>query len=262
MKVTLNGQDIHYDIQGEGAPVLMLHGWGCNIDTFAPVSRELAKTRKVIALDFPGFGDSPEPREPWGVGEYTDLTEAFIRHLGIEGADVINHSFGGRVSILLASRFPELVGRIVFTDAAGVLPKRGLRYKLRVGWYKVKKKVALSRLGRAVCRLFGVDVEARMKSAGSEDYRALQTDVMRQTFVRVVNEDLTPYLKDIKASSLLIFGSEDTATPVAMGQVMEREIVDSALIVLDGAGHYSYLDQFGRYMAIVKSFLEIEEVKA
>ncbi len=112
--------------------MLLLHGWGCCVQTMASITKEMSKFRTVYALDFPGFGQSGMSQTPMGVADYMELTAEFIRQMGILGTDIINHSFGGRVSILLAAKYPELVGKIVFTDAAGVKPRRTLKYYYKV----------------------------------------------------------------------------------------------------------------------------------
>lgn len=256
MEIRIDGLRINYRIEGEGKPVLMLHGWGACIDSFAPVIRELCKSRKVYALDFPGFGESEAPKEGVGVPQYMEWTAEFIRQLHIEGADIICHSFGGRVSILLAAEHPELVGKIVFTDAAGIRPRRGIKYYAKVYTYKLCKKLAKRPGIVKLLRGIGIDVQKRVKQAGSSDYQQL-SGAMRQIFVKVVNQDLTPYLHKIQAPSLLIYGENDQDTPVRYGRIMEKKIKDAGLVVLENAGHFSYLDQYPRYISIVKVFLEV-----
>ncbi len=256
MTTLINGQNINYIAEGEGQPLLLLHGWGAEIDSFAPVTMELSKYRKVYVIDFPGFGKSEEPVRSFEVSDFTEIVRAFIETVIGERTDIICHSFGGRVTILLASRYPDLVGKIVFTDAAGIKPKRTLKYYMRVYSYKFAKKLARTRVMKKIFRALGFDAEKRIRNAGSEDYRKL-SGIMRETFVKVVNQDLTPFLKDIKSPSLMIYGENDTDTPVRFGKIMEREIRDSGLVVLEDAGHFSYLDQFPRYISIVKVFLGV-----
>ncbi len=258
MEKEISGIKINYEVRGEGAPLLMLHGWGGCIDSFLPVTQEMSKCRMVYALDFPGFGQSEEPKEPMGVPEYMEITANFIRAMGIEGTDIICHSFGGRVSILLAATYPKLVGKIVFTDAAGVRPRRTLKYYCKVYFFKLCKLAAKSGLGIGLFRLFGVDVQKKVARAGSADYKTLKSDVMRATFVRVVNQDLTPYLSSIKSPALLIYGRQDKDTPVRLAEIMEKKIPDAGLVVLENAGHFSYLDQYAQYMKIVKVFLGVK----
>ncbi len=257
MQEIINGLKISYKTAGEGAPVLFLHGWGGCADSFAPVFNELSRSRKVYAIDFPGFGESDQPESAYHVDEYMEITAEFMRRMGIEGCDVICHSFGGRVTILLAATYPDMINRAVLTDAAGLIPKRTLKYYIKVYRYKLAKKLIKVRPVKGFLKVLGVDLEKKVSSAGSEDYRKL-SGIMRQTFVNVVNQDLRPYLKDIKASCLLIYGENDKDTPVYFGEIMEKEIKDAGLVVLKDAGHFSYLDQYPRYMSIVKSFLEVK----
>jgi pimeloyl-ACP methyl ester carboxylesterase len=89
---------------------------------------------------------------------------------------------------------------------------------------------------------------------GSSDYRVLSPG-MRQTFNLLVARDLEPELKRIQSPTLLIWGDRDTATPLWMGQAMEKAIPDAGLVVFEGAGHFAYLDQYARFRAVVEKFL-------
>ena len=254
MDMTIDGIKINYEQQGQGEDVLVLHGWGASIKTMRPVIDALSQNYRVTALDFPGFGDSGLPHGHYGVPEYMELTRLFLKELSIEKTHIICHSFGGRVTILLAAQHPDMVGKIVFTDAAGLRKPRTLRYYMRVYSYKAAKRLSRGRLAKRALKVFGVDVDARVKNAGSQDYKALP-DEMKQVFVRVVNQDLKSYLKDIKSPSLLIWGENDTDTPLSFGQTMEKLIPDAGLVVFPGAGHYAFLDCFARYIRIVTTFL-------
>ena len=103
------GVKLYYEKSGSGAPLLLLHGWGGRADSFLPVTRDFSQARTVYAVDFPGHGNSPEPPAPWSVTEYMELIWAFIRRMDINGCDIIAHSFGGRVALLLAAEHPEAV---------------------------------------------------------------------------------------------------------------------------------------------------------
>ncbi|MEA4854580.1 MAG: alpha/beta hydrolase [Christensenella sp.] len=251
----INGYQIRYEIEGSGRDILLLHGWGACIESFAPVINALKTRRRVIAVDFPGHGQSPLPGKDMTVSDYTELTAALMRSLGLGKTDIICHSFGGRVTILLAAKYPELAGKIAFVDAAGVKPKRGMKYYAKVYSYKLCKKIARTKGLKTAAMFFGVDVDRRVQNAGSTDYKNLP-EVMKKTFINVVNEDLTPYLKKIKSPSLLVWGENDTDTPLYMAQIMEKEIPDAGLVVFKDAGHFSYLDQFGQFMAVINSFFK------
>ena len=124
--ITLNGTKVQYKVSGEGRAVILLHGWGCNIATMAPIETILSPHFKVYTIDFPGFGGSDVPSQVWGVEEYTSMLEKFVSELQIEQPILIGHSFGGRVSILYGSR--NATHKIVLVDAAGAKPRRPLKY--------------------------------------------------------------------------------------------------------------------------------------
>lgn len=245
---------VHYIECGEGSPVLLLHGWGGSHQSFAPVTAALCGRHRVVALDFPGHGETPEPNEPWSVTEYAQMTLEFIYKVIGAPCDLIGHSFGGRVSIYLAAHWPEMVGKLILCDSAGILPKRGIRYYIRVYSYKLGKRLAKKKAVAAFLRVFGVDIEKKVQKAGSEDYRAL-SEGMKKTFVRVVNQDLRPLLPKIHAKTLLFWGAKDTATPLWQGEIMEKEIPDAGLVVCADAGHFSYLDEIGKFNAAAAYFL-------
>ncbi len=251
MFVPAGNRNIHCDVRGEGSPVLLLHGWGANIEAMLPIANCVAAMgKKAITPEFPGFGESAAPDEVWGVPEYADCIRKLMDQLGITGADVVCHSFGGRVAIWLASHEPQLFRRIVLVDAAGVRPKRGWRYYVRTYRYKLGKRMARVRWIDARLHL-----SERRQQAGSADYRAL-SGVMRGTFVKVVNQDLTNRLPLIKNPTLLIWGEDDRDTPLYMAQIMEKKIPDCGLVTFSGAGHFSYADQYPRFCAVLQSFLK------
>jgi pimeloyl-ACP methyl ester carboxylesterase len=237
---------------GSGAPTLLLHGWGASSDLFAATIRGLGDGFDLIAPDFPGFGATEAPPAPWGVGDYMDWTLAVMDSLGVERANLVGHSFGGRVAIKLAALHPERVAKLVLADAAGIRPKRGWRYHAQVRAFKTMRALAQSRYTPQPLREWAA---AQVAQQGSPDYKAASGTV-RSSFVRIVNEDLRDYLPRIHAPTLLIWGDHDDDTPLADAQLMERMIPDAGLVVFEGAGHYAYLEQSGRFCVIVKTFLQ------
>ena len=233
-------------------PVILLHGWGASIQTMLPIYRYLASSHTIYALDFPGCGESDQPPVPWSTAEYVRLVMDWLDVLQISKATFIGHSHGGRVSMMLAAKHPERVRRLVLVDSAGIRAPRNFRYYRRVYFYKVAKRV----IALPVLRRRQAELRKRlMKFLGSEDYGSVAPGVMQGTFIRLVNEDLRPLLKQIKAPTLLIWGENDQDTPLDDGKLMEREIPDAGLVVFKGAGHYSYLDCFPQFCAVISSFL-------
>lgn len=255
MIIKIDDIRINCEQHGQGTDVLVLHGWGASIQTMRPVIDALKNSHRVTALDFPGFGGSDAPPESFGVQEYADLTYRFMQMMDMKKAHIICHSFGGRVTIILAAQHPEAVDKIVFTDAAGLRNKRTFKQNIKIYAFKISKRISRGRAVKRLLKLFGIDVDKHVKNAGSADYRALP-DHMKKVFVRVVNQDLKSFLPEIKSPSLLIWGENDQDTPLEFGKTMEKEIPDAGLVVFEGAGHYSFLDCFGRYIRIVTTFLE------
>lgn len=254
MILKIDNMDIFYKKAGQGQKVLLLHGWGGCADSFLPVFNYLSSKFEVYAIDFPGFGQSTVPEKPWGVRDYKDMVIKFMDALGIDRTNIIAHSFGGRVSIMLSAEHPERVLKLVLADSAGLIPKRGFKYYYRVYKFKLFKKIFV---------LFtpGEDRQEKLdkfyRKYGSKDYR--DAGSMRQTFTKVVNEDLRGYLHSIKSPALLVWGDQDKDTPLYFGKIMENEIPDAGLVVFKGAGHFSYLDKLNDFNIIVCRFFEGDE---
>lgn len=238
MVLSVDGYSIGYDRANNGGkPLLLLHGWGCDASTMRRVFFYFAdKGRDVIAIDFPGFGRSPAPPAAFTIYDYAAITARFLETLGIREPDVIAHSFGGRVAIILASR--ALTGRVLITDGAGVKPRRGLGYYFKVGTYKLKRKLGF-----------------KPKNAGSDDYRALPDD-MKRVFVHVVNDYLDGLLTEINRPLLLVWGEKDRDTPLYMAKRIRKKARDCAVIVMKDCGHFAFLENFAEFVTIADAFFE------
>lgn len=232
-------------------PIVMLHGWGANVDLLRPLAERLAALGYTVhALDLPGFGQTPPPPTAWSVYDYADFVLAYMDALNITTAHLFGHSFGGRLSLILGAKHAERFGKIVLADSAGVKPQPPLPVRLRTAAYKSLRgglhRVGLSSLADTLAAWYG-------KRYGSADYQAA-SGVMRETFVKVVNEDLLPLAAQVKPSTLLLWGEHDADTPVSQGKLLEKTIPDAGLVILEGAGHYSYLDRLPDAVRIIDYF--------
>lgn len=244
-----------YDEAGEGKPVVLMHGWGCNHTTVASIENMLTPYFKVYNVDFPGFGDSTEPKEVWGVEEYTRLMEEMVKELKIERPILIGHSFGGRVGILFSSR--NEVRKLILTDAAGVKPRRSLKYYYKVYTYKAVKKALPLLMGKVRAEEM---LNKYRSKVGSSDYSSA-TPMMRAILSKAVNEDLCDVMPKIKCPTLLVWGTADTATPLSDAKKMEKLIPDAGLVAFEGVGHYSFLENPYQYQAVLNSFLKDDMTK-
>ncbi|MDD2962093.1 MAG: alpha/beta hydrolase [Muribaculaceae bacterium] len=248
--IELNGIKINYTVCGEGSPVVLMHGWGCNLTTLASIENYLLPSFKVINIDFPGFGKSEEPKEIWSVEDYTLMTEQLLAAENVKSPIMLGHSFGGRVGIIYASR--NEVKKLILVDAAGVKPRRTFNYYRKVYSYKMIKHFLLLVFGKEK----GEKMLDRYRGkVGSSDYNS-STSKMRAIMSKVVNQDLKSLMPKIKCPTLLIWGEEDKATPLSDAKIMEQLIPNAGLVSFPGVGHYSFLDNPYQFKAVILSFLE------
>lgn len=245
---------MHYDETGpvDGYPVVLMHGWGCDHTTVRSIAATLENGMRVFNLDLPGHGRSDEPPSVWGVEDFTRYIERFISLQGIDRPVLIGHSFGGRIALLLSSRNP--IPKIVLVDAAGIKPKRSLSYYRKVYSFKIIKNLLMWVYGKEKGK---AKVEEWRGKKGSSDYRN-SSPVMRAVMSKCVNEDLKYVMPSIKASALLIWGENDTATPMSDARTMERLIPDAGLVSFPGCGHYSFLDNPIGFRAVLREFFKHE----
>ena len=124
-------------------------------------------------------------------------------------------------------------------------------------WFKIYSY----KLGKIILKLttskqeYEERINEYRKKHSSNDYASLNSVTMQETFKKIINLDLTNKLKLIKSPTLLMWGENDTDTPLYMAKKMEKEINDSGLVILKGAGHFSYLDAPAQYLNIVQNFL-------
>lgn len=232
---------------GAGHPVVVLHGWGGRIESMKPVIDCLARSFRTIALDLPGFGESPLPSGVWGTADYAVFVRDVLASRGVERAHFVGHSYGAKTSLYLAATHPTLVDKLVLQASSGLRAAPSL---------KARSKRALSKTARAAGKLG--DPGERLRDAvyrriQSSDYR--DAGPLRPILVKVVNEDLADLLPRVRSSTLLIWGSEDGAVPLGHARTMERDIPDAGLVVFEGAGHFAYLDQPDRFCVVVRHFL-------
>ncbi len=252
---TVKGLKINYVEEGQGDLVVLLHGWGSNITLFNASVELLQKGYKVVTMDMPGFGESEEPAEPWCVDDYVDFVLEFLKDYEFSKVTLLGHSFGGRVIIKLCSREnPFEIEKVILVDSAGVKPKKTLKQKIKQRIYKMTKWIFSLKI---VMMLFPDALEKLRKKNGSADYNAA-SPIMRQTLVKVVNEDLTELMPCVKAPTLLIWGTADDATPLSDAKLMEKLMPEAGLVTFDGAGHYSFIERQGQYLRVLASFMKID----
>ena len=224
--------------------VLFLHGWGGSVESFRAVIDLLPINTFIINLDFSGFGKSAEPSKSYCVEDYARDVKGLIDSLLVKRVSIVCHSFGGRVAIKMINLFPNLVTKVVFVDSAGIKPRKTLRQKFSIIKFKVSKFFVKR----------GFVSKTVLDKYGSDDYKSL-TPIMKETFVRVVNEDLFLELANINIPTLIVWGEKDLDTPLYMAHKFNKKIAGSELVVYKDSGHFSYLDNLDDFVYILYKFL-------
>lgn len=239
MKFVYNGICVHYETYGKKCEkaTLLLHGWGSSGKVFDGLVDAFSGERYFVVPDFPPFGESESLVCSWTIFSYASMVMSLCEHLGIKEVDILGHSFGGRIAILLAGLECSFVQSCILVDSAGLKPKFSIKSRLKIIKYKTKK-------------FLGKNVE----NMGSTDYQTLPP-CMRGVFVNVVNTFLEPYLSKIQSRTLIVWGQNDKDTPLYMAKRFKRKIKNSSLVVLNG-GHFVFLDCPLAFYKVVREFWE------
>lgn len=239
-------------VVGEGRPVLALHGWGGSVQSFWPVAEWLAPLGyQVHLLDLPGFGQSALPPDTWSVSDYARFVVAYLDSCGLDRVDVLGHSFGGRIALVLAAEHPARVSKMVLAASAGLRTPPTLMQQAR----RLMARTARHALNAVGLRAWRARLQERYNQRfGSEDYRS--AGPLRATFLRIIEEDLSAYARRVQAPTVLIWGDQDADTPLWQGRRLEQLIPDAGLIVFQGAGHFAYLERLADYARIVDHFFK------
>ena len=252
MFINIDNLSIEYTEQGTGTPVLLLHGWGSSFDAYRGIINTLKDRCRVVAVNFPGCGNSDTMEKPWTLDDYCDFVLKFMKAVDLENPIIFGHSHGGRVTLKLTAEGMVKPPKIVLLDSAGLIPKKSLKQKFRAKSFKTIKAV----LTLPVIKNFSAGLlEKARKHYGSADYNAAPL-VLRQTLVSLVNTDLRDILHKIDCPTLLIWGENDTATPLSDAKIIESLIPDCGLCVIKGTGHFSFCERPFEANAIINSFIK------
>ncbi len=239
MKITINGENIFYEQLGKGKKeVVLLHGWGQNLEMMMPLAKKLEDTYHITILDLPGFGASFTPKKALTIYKYETIIEDFFNKLNITNPILIGHSFGGRIAIIYSSK--NKVNKLILMGAPCVREKK--KTKLL---YKFFKFICITKRSKEFFKL----------KYGSVDYNNTK-GAMRSLFVNTVNEDLSSCAKKIACPTLLVWGSKDTAAPINDAYKLKELINNCEMIEIKDATHYAYLEKLDYVSEQIINFLE------
>lgn len=216
----------------------MLHGYLSSKESFIRQIDFFARFRRVIAVDMSGFGKSPPIKYPYSLDDYAREIKRVLDEIGAEKADLLAHSFGARVAVRLL-KSEKRIDKIVFTGAAGLTPRRNFRYAVRRASFLILKNFL---------------PREKLTKFYSSDYVNL-SPVMRESFKKIIADNLDDEYAKISNRTLLIFGKNDTETPLYMARKMNKLMKNSSLAVLKGAGHFCFAEKSAEFNGKVAEFL-------
>ena len=247
MNIIVDNLAVRYvDMGHEHAPVvLFLHGWGVEATTFQNLITELIGGYRLIALDLPGFGQSERPHTAWGVGDYARFVQGFLLKIKVAPNFIVGHSFGGRIAIKMVSQNLASPRKLVLISSAGInLPTTLKRKVLKVVLKAGKALTAVPPLRPVRSTL--------QRLTASQDY--LTAGPLRETFLKIIREDLRQDATRIAIPTLLIWGEKDTTTPPKEGEILHQHITGSQLVIIPGTGHFPYREAQAEVLRLLKSF--------
>lgn len=248
MILEYKGLKVHYDVWGQGDRLVILHGWDGAEIWNNYVNQFLGLGLQVIVLHFPGFGESEIPDGVVDSYYYADVVKALFEELELEGSVVLGHSMGGKVATIFQTKY-NLASKLILVDSAG--------YKRF--YFTVFLKVLAAKIGKFFLGIlggFGKDSERREKLltlAGSVDY--LMAGEMRESFRKIIGEDIRDLFSKIKIPTLIIWGDQDLETPLIDGVQMSREIKNSSLKIIRNSGHFPFVTNTSIFFNLIRDFV-------
>jgi pimeloyl-ACP methyl ester carboxylesterase len=227
--------------------LIFLHGWRSSLDVWNKLSEVLnQKGYSVYMLDLPGFGESEDPSYPFSLEDFSGVIFEFIQKLSLKNITLIGHSNGGAISIKLDLLYPGLIDNLILINSSGI----------RRNNTDLKAKRIISKILKPFFRIkFMKPLKEKIyTSMGAEDY--IKTPQLRDTYIKIINENLELDLKNLTARTLIIWGDKDLDTPIEMAYIMNKNIADSKLVVISNAGHFSFLDNQQQVEKSIVEFLE------
>lgn len=246
MFTNIHNLNINYQTIGKGENLILLHGWGMDVSTWWPVVDLLKQDFTLWLLDLPGFGKSDLPNKTWSIEDYADEIANFIREHRIKKPALLGHSFGGSVAIKLASKYPNLISKLILESSSGIRPKPNLLIRLFT---------AAAKLIKLFPDLLNIKDRLRnwfYKLIGS-DY--LTTGKLKKTFLKVIRQDLSEDAKKISQETLIIWGENDKTLPLDRGKKLYQLIKNSRLEIIENAGHAPHIKNPYFFTNYVKDFI-------
>jgi pimeloyl-ACP methyl ester carboxylesterase len=251
MKVIVDDLATEYRDEGNpnGQVVLLLHGWRNELHSFDALVHELAPQYRIVRLDLPGFGGTEVPRTTWELNDYVGFVGDFIKKLGLKVDVLIGHSLGGRIMIKGLGEDVFHPKKAVLIASAGIAKRKTVRNQIFKG---------IAKTGRAITSippLFSLreKLRNRLYAYAGSDYN--NAGPLKDTFVKLISEDLSAAASRISVPTLLLWGDHDMETPLSDGERLSRLIPGAILKVFPGTGHHVHQERSVAIAETMKEFI-------
>lgn len=249
-QIVVDGLLTRYETVGtKGRAILLLHGWGDTSKTFHSLANELGKGDTVYCLNLPGFGGTDSPSQTWGLTDYASFVGMFVQKINLEVNTVIGHSNGGAIALRAIATNKINPRKLVLLSSAGIRDV-----------YKGKKKMLriAAKAGKVLTKPLPKRTQEKLKRKA---YNTVGSDLfvaehLQDTFKKVVTDDVQADAEHIHVPTLLIYGTNDEATPPQFGQLFAEKIEGAQLEIVENAGHFIHHDAAERVNKLVEDFIQ------
>lgn len=248
MYIQINDLNIYYQKLGQGKNLVILHGWGNDVSSFWGVAQELKTNFTLFLIDLPGFGRSDLPAKAFELKDYAEVVAQVIKKLKLSKPSLLGHSVGGRIAIKLASKDPNILEKLILEDSAGIKPKTTLKGRLLF---------LSAKLFNLLPNIWQIKTRLRAKFYGNSEYDYYKAGPLKETFKKIIGEDLTKDLPNIKTDTLLLWGENDPhpESSLQSGKKMYKLIPNSRIETIDAVGHFPHLENPKMFCYWVRNFL-------
>lgn len=224
----------------------MLHGWGNDVSSFWETAENLKDHFTIYLIDLPGFGRSDTPRS-FTVEDYAQVIKEFIEKFNLTKLNILGHSLGGRISIKLLSKYPQIADKLILESSAGIKPKQD--------YIKPFLYILAKFFKYFIPNLFNIKQTIRFRIYKNLEADYIHAGKMKQTLTNILDEDLSPDITKIKNDTLLIWGDKDQAVPTKYGRQMYQLIPKSRIEIFENTGHFPHIENKDLFLYLVKDFL-------
>ncbi len=258
MKLTANGIDIHYTIEGEGPVVTMSHSLGCNLSMWDEQASALSARYRVLRYDTRGHGQTTAPSGPYALDQLAEDLRALLVAIGVSRTHFVGISMGGMIGQVFALKHPQMLGSLILCDTTSRYPE-----DVRAAWDE--------RILTVLARGMEPMVEPTLQRWFTASFRKQHHEMMDRVRAMlrgtppkgyigcchaIPTINTTDRLREIRCPALVIVGEEDKGTPVEMARLIHAALPGSELAIIPSASHLSNMEQPEEFNRVLLTFLD------